>query len=157
MARKKPPAALVSAVEADYDGLLSRVSSLLEQGRRTVVRTTNAILTATYWEVGRQLVEFEQGGKGRAEYGEALLKRLGQDLSVRFGRGFSHQGLYKMRGLYLGWEIFPTPSGKLQARVKCSTLSSKSVEAKAQTPSAELADEIFPTPSAKLQQLVPTQ
>src|SRR5207248_8937 len=66
MAKKKPIAALAPIGDPEYDGLLSRVSSLLEQGRRAVVRTTNAILAATYWEVGRQIVEFEQGGAARA-------------------------------------------------------------------------------------------
>jgi hypothetical protein len=71
-------------------------------------RTLNSILTATYWEIGRRIVEFEQGGKARAEYGEALLNRLSQDLGERHGRGFSHQGLQKMRAFYQGWEICPT-------------------------------------------------
>ncbi len=145
MAKKKPKPALLPPGNGAYDGLLTRVASLLEQGRRTVVRTTNAILTATYWEVGRQIVEFEQGGKERAEYGEALLERLAHDLSGQFGRGFSRPGLQRMRAFYLGWEIFQTPSGKLQTRVKCSTLSS------------EFAGEKVQTLSAQLQSLVPTQ
>ncbi len=145
MAKKKSTAAMTSVRPDNYDGLLSRVASLLEQGRRTVVRTTNAVLTATYWEVGRQIVEYEQGGQARAEYGEALLERLAHDLTARFGRGFSRPGLQRMRTFYLGWEIFQTPSGKLQARVKCSTLSSES------------PDEIVQTVSAQLQPLVPTQ
>ncbi len=145
MAKKKAKADPVVAREADYDGLLGRVSALLEQGRRATVRTTNAILTATYWEVGRQIVEYEQGGKARAEYGEALMKRLSQDLTVRFGRGFGKSNLFQMRGLYLGWEIFQTPSGKLQARVKCETVS------------AESDNQKFQTPSGKLQPLISTQ
>ena len=60
MAKRVKKAAIVRAGNADYDGLLSRVSALLEQGRRSTVRTTNAILAATYWEVGRQIVEYEQ-------------------------------------------------------------------------------------------------
>ena len=138
MAKKKPTAALVSKSNGAYDGLLSRVASLLEQGCRTVVRTTNAILTATYWEVGRQIVEFEQGGHARAEYGEALLKRLANDLTAKFGRGYSRQGLQKMRVFFLEWEICPTVSGKLRARVKCPTVSGKSSDEKAQTLSAVL-------------------
>src|SRR5438128_1944919 len=69
-----PTAQQVGVVPAEYEDLLSRVSALLEQGRRATVRTTNAILTATYWQIGRQIVEYEQGGKARAEYGEVLLK-----------------------------------------------------------------------------------
>ena len=136
MAKKKAKAAPILAGAAEYDGLVARISSLLEQGRRATVSASNAILTATYWNVGRQIVEYEQGGKARAEYGEVLLKRLGQDLTGRYGRGYSRQGLQKMRTFYLGWEICPTLSGKLQVRVKCPTLSGKSDAKKLQTQSA---------------------
>ena len=157
MAKKKPTTALLPPGNGDYDGLLSRVASLLEQGRRTVVRTTNAILTATYWEVGRQIVEFEQGGKAQAEYGEEIVDRLARDLTAQYGRGFSRRNVFQMKAFYLGWEIFQTPSGKLQARVKCSTVSGKSTDEKAQTLSAELEGEKVQTLSAQLQPLVPTQ
>jgi DUF1016 N-terminal domain len=59
-------------------------------------------------------VEFEQGGKAKAEYGEVLLKRLGQDLTARYGRGFGWRNLFRMRAFYVGWEMVQTPSGKLQ-------------------------------------------
>ncbi len=137
MAKKKAKAEPVLPVAVEYDGLVARISSLLEQGRRATVSATNAILTATYWNVGRQIVEYEQGGKARAEYGEVLLKRLGQDLTGKYGRGYSRQGLQKMRTFYLGWEICPTLSGKLQARVKFPTVSGKSDAEKLQTPSAK--------------------
>jgi len=123
--------------EGDYGRLVSDIFVLLEQARRSAARTVNSILTATYWEVGRRIVEYEQGGKGRAEYGEALLRRLADDLSGRLGRGFSQQGLYKMRGFYLGWRIFPTPSGKLEARVILPTPSGKSRDKNRGASSAE--------------------
>ena len=82
--------------EPDYGGLLTGISDLLDQARRMSARTVNNILTATYWEIGRRIVEYEQGGKARAEYGETdSLKRLAQDLTARYGRGFSVQGLYQ--------------------------------------------------------------
>jgi predicted nuclease of restriction endonuclease-like (RecB) superfamily len=157
MARKKPTTAPVPVGDADYDGLLARISTLLEQGRRATVRTTNAILTAAYWEVGRQIVEYEQGGKARAVYGEELMKRLAQDLTARYGRGFGKSNLFQMRAFYLGWQIFQTPSGKLEARVKCQAPAAGSAAENAQTPSAHSPDPISPTPSAKLQPLVTTQ
>jgi len=70
-------------------------------------------MTATYWEIGRRIVEHEQGGKERAEYGVELLERLGSDLTARFGRGFSYPNLYKFRQFYLafpGDEILSTLS-----------------------------------------------
>ncbi len=149
MAKQQAKAQLTLAGAGEYDGLVSRISSLLEQGRRATVSASNAILTATYWNVGRQIVEYEQGGKARAEYGEVLLKRLGHDLSVRLGKGFSRSNLQQMRVFYLGWEICQTVSGKLQARVKCPTVSGKSDGEKAQTPSAESGAEKLQTLSAK--------
>jgi hypothetical protein len=77
----------------DYDEVLSGVVELLEQARRTAARSVNAIMTATYWEIGQRIVEFEQGGEERAGYGEQLLERLAEDLTKRFGRGFSRQNL----------------------------------------------------------------
>lgn len=100
-AKKKaaPPAATV-----EYTGLLSGVSELLEAARRASARTVNAFMTATYWEIGRRIVEVEQGGEKRAEYGEELLQRLAQDLSAKFGRGFSRRSLQNMRSFS---QVFP--------------------------------------------------
>ena len=67
----------------DYDDVLSGVVELLETARRTSARTTNAIMTVTYREVGRRIVECEQGGAKRAEYGETLMQRLSNDLTHR--------------------------------------------------------------------------
>jgi predicted nuclease of restriction endonuclease-like (RecB) superfamily len=114
------------ALSGQYDGLLSSVSELLEQARRTSARTVNAILTATYWEIGRRIVEFEQKGERRAEYGQALLKRLAVDLSSRFGRGYSRQNLQQMRLFYLAHDvdkICQTVSGKLEGEEKSRTAS----------------------------------
>jgi len=102
----------------EYVGLMGEIAGLLEQSRRTAARAVNNVLTGTYWEIGRRIVEFEQGGETRAEYGAELLKRLAVDLTGRFGRGFSKSNLFQMRGFFLGWEIFQTPSGIFEARVK---------------------------------------
>jgi predicted nuclease of restriction endonuclease-like (RecB) superfamily len=126
MAKRQKKTEIVVTDDAGYGSLLSGISGLLNQARRISARTVNSILTATYWEIGRRIVEYDQGGKARAEYGEELLKRLGGDLSSRFGRGFSERNLLKMRTFYLGWEISPTPSAKLEARAICPALSSDS-------------------------------
>jgi predicted nuclease of restriction endonuclease-like (RecB) superfamily len=137
MAKRRKKTELTLAA-GEYDGLMGGIAEVLEQSRRTSARAVNSILTATYWEIGRRIVEFEQGGETRAEYGDALLKRLARDLVGKFGRGFSHQGLYKMRSFYLGWEIFPTPSGKLEASV-------------IMPPELMGSGPIFPTVSGKLE------
>lgn len=88
---------------AGYPAFLAGIRSLVEHARRQTAWTVNSILTATYWEVGRRIVEREQGGRARAAYGEALLKRLSADLSGKFGQGFSLRNLRLMRQLYLAW------------------------------------------------------
>ena len=75
----------------------------------------------------------EQGGKARVEYGEWLFARLSQDLTEKHGRGFSERNVEQMRALCLDWEIWRTPSAKLEARAKCPALSSKSEVGKQQT------------------------
>jgi len=96
------------ATTSDYDEVLSGVVELLEQARRAAARSVNVIMTATYWEIGRRIVEFEQGGEARAGYGEALLKRLAEDLTARLGRGFSERNLEQMRLFYSFWPISQT-------------------------------------------------
>ncbi len=99
-----------------YDTVLSDVIGLLESARKASARTVNSIMTATYWEIGKRIVECEQAGAKRAEYGKELLKRLRLTLSdvlkVRFGRGFSERNLEQMRLFYIGWPISQTPSAK---------------------------------------------
>ena len=121
----------------DYDHLISGISELLETARRASVRAVNAVLTAMYWEIGRRIIEFEQAGKPRAGYGEELLARLSKDLTEKHGRGFSARNLRQMRAFYLAWEIWQTPSAKLEARAKRSTPSGKCEVEKLQTVSAK--------------------
>jgi len=83
-----------------YNTVLSDVIDLLESARRTSARTINTIMTATYWEIGRRIVDFEQGGEKRAEYGKELLQQLSVDLTSKFGRGFSVDNLETMRLFY---------------------------------------------------------
>lgn len=84
----------------DYSAVHADIVLLLEAARRAAARSVNALMTASYWEIGRRIVEFEQGGQERAEYGQALIKRLSADLSARFGRGFGVDSLESMRLFY---------------------------------------------------------
>jgi predicted nuclease of restriction endonuclease-like (RecB) superfamily len=97
---------------AAYDDLLVEVADVVEAARHAAARSVNAVMTATYWFVGRRIVEHEQQGAARATYGERLLKRLARDLSGRFGRGFSERNLEQMRAFYIGWPISQTASAK---------------------------------------------
>jgi len=99
----------------DYSGIHGDIVALLETARRAAARSLNTLMTATYWEIGRRIVEFEQGGQNRAAYGQALLKRLSTDLSARFSRGFGVVNLQQMRNFYLAWpmeRIYQTVSDK---------------------------------------------
>jgi predicted nuclease of restriction endonuclease-like (RecB) superfamily len=100
-----PVDALLHEVERQLDASRNEISHVITEARRSSVRAVNTVMTATYWEVGRRIVEFEQGGERRAAYGQELLRRLAEDLTERFGRGFSERNLLQMRFFYLGWQI----------------------------------------------------
>ncbi len=95
-----------------YEAVLSDVVRLIQAGRSTAARSVNAVMTATYWGIGRRIVEHEQGGAHRAAYGEELLKRLASDLTARLGRGFSERNLEQMRLFFLTWPISQTTSAE---------------------------------------------
>jgi predicted nuclease of restriction endonuclease-like (RecB) superfamily len=88
------------AHEDDYKNTLSDVVALLDQGRQAAARSVNALMTATYWQIGRRIVESKQGGELRATYGDEILRRLSMDLTRRFGRGFGVDNLELMRLFY---------------------------------------------------------
>ena len=96
-----------------YLALLQQISDTYTQGRMQAVQAVNTHITQTYWQVGRQIVEFEQGGKARAEYGKALISKLAADLSLRHGKGFSRSNLTRFRQFYLAWPISATLSHQL--------------------------------------------
>jgi predicted nuclease of restriction endonuclease-like (RecB) superfamily len=106
----KTTAAVMSpAVRA---ALVADVVALIEAGRRAAARSVNAVITTTYWLVGRAIVEREQRGAHRAEYGAAVLEHLAEKLTAQYGRGFSRRNLDDMRRFYLGWPIRQTLSAK---------------------------------------------
>lgn len=85
--------------------LFQQVVELLQNARQQVLRTVNSTMTFTYFEIGRIIVEEEQNGKGRAEYGKQLLKGLSQQLTNEFGKGFSVENLDRMRKFYKVYSI----------------------------------------------------
>ncbi|KSJ03913.1 hypothetical protein AO994_25065 [Pseudomonas aeruginosa] len=104
----KSPAAL----PAGYAGIHSSIVEVLDAARRATARSVNALMTASYWEIGRRIVEAEQQGKRRAGYGEQLMERLSADLTAQFGRGFSRPNLQQMRAFFLTWPIRQTVSSE---------------------------------------------
>jgi predicted nuclease of restriction endonuclease-like (RecB) superfamily len=98
---------------AEYQNLLEQITNTYIQGRHKAMQAVNHQITETYWLVGQHIVEFEQGGKVKAEYGKALISNLAQDLSLRLGKGFGRTNLVYMRLLYLNYPISQKPSDLL--------------------------------------------
>jgi DUF1016 N-terminal domain len=117
-----------------YDVLLTDIARVIEAARRTTARAVNAIMTSTYWLVGRRIVEQEQHGAARADYGKEIIERLSIDLQTRFGRGFGRRNLFQMRTFYLAYpEILQTlPANVVSASdsKKVQTLSAQLVQSK---------------------------
>ena len=88
--------------------LLDSVRELLTQSRQKVVTTVNTVMVQTYWQIGYLIVEHEQQGESRAEYGKALLKKLSESLTTEFGKGFDMTNLRFMRSVYLAFPIRDT-------------------------------------------------
>ncbi len=117
MIKKRSHLAKLQPKIADYDSILTDVTGLLESARRGAARAVNTFMTVTYWEIGRRIVQWEQGGESRADYGEYLVEGLSADISVRYGRGFSRRAVYQMRAFYLAYPaISQSGSAKLAAK-----------------------------------------
>ena len=97
----------------EYEHLIIEIGDILEDGRRKSAVAVNSIIVQTYWEIGRQIIEFEQKGNKKAEYGSSLLNRLSTDLTDRYGKGFGLSNVTKMRKLYITYPILQTLSAKL--------------------------------------------
>ena len=140
----------IGATPAGYAAVRTGIVDLLQAARVQAARNVNALMTASYWEIGRRIVEAEQKGRRRAGYGEQLLKRLSLDLTAEFGRGFGVINLQQMRNFYMNWpsdQINQTLSDKSASVPILQRLSGKS--SKSQTLSGE--SRIFQAASEKLQ------
>jgi len=105
----------MTVIPPNYDTIRAGIVELLKSARSAAARNVNSIMTATYWEIGRRIVELDQAGKRRADYGDLLIRKLATDLSTSFGRGFGARNLAQMRSFYLAWphgKILQTPSAK---------------------------------------------
>ena len=94
--------------------LFQQVVVLLQNAQQQVLRTVNSTMTYTYFEIGRMIVEEEQNGKERAEYGKQILKGLSQQLTKEFGKGFSLRNLEQIRQFYFTYSKSETLSRILQ-------------------------------------------
>lgn len=101
----------------DYGNLLDRVATLFTQARHNAIRDINLTQVFAYYEIGKEIVEFEQKGKSRGEYGEKLIERLSEDMSKKFGRGFSPTNLKMMRLFYQSFPIRQTLSDESASQI----------------------------------------
>ncbi len=117
---KQPGVAKTGAYQPLFDGIVA----LLEESRRAAGRAVNSIITSAYWEIGRRIVEEEQSGQRKANYGDQLVEQLAVDLTARFGKGFSRTNVFQMRQFYLSFqEIVQTPSEQSSALTTVQTAS----------------------------------
>ncbi|WP_432713018.1 PDDEXK nuclease domain-containing protein [Pedobacter sp.] len=100
-------------VETTYKKLINDIGSTLLKARENAVKAINHELVKANWEIGRHIIEFEQKGKEKADYGSALLTNLSKDLKNAYGKGFGKSNIYLCRQFYLRYPIFQTVSGKL--------------------------------------------
>ena len=103
----------IHLVDSDYQQLVSNITSLWHQAKENAINAVNTELLDANWQTGKYIVEFEQGGKVRAEYGKQLLVNLAKDLTLHNGRGFSRSNLSYMRKFYLSFPKCETVSHKL--------------------------------------------
>lgn len=103
----------ITIIKDDYIELVDAIGTLLQVGRKKAYKEVENILLHTYWNIGRSIIEFEQEGSQRAQYGKNLLINLSKDLKLKYGKGFSRSNLQNMRLFYLYYPNCQTLSGNL--------------------------------------------
>jgi predicted nuclease of restriction endonuclease-like (RecB) superfamily len=98
---------------ATYQSLIEQIGSLLQSGKQKAALSVNTILVQTYWQIGRYIVEFEQKGEIKSEYGSQLLDKLSKDLTLSYGKGFSRSNIFQIRHFYIQFQKIQTLSGQL--------------------------------------------
>lgn len=111
--KKKRGRKIARPVKINYRGLLKNIGSTIENGKKNAFEALHQQAVLTYWQIGRHIIEYEQEGNLRAEYGKALINNLSKDLKLKHGKGFSRSNIQLMRLLYIKYPICQT-SGKLQ-------------------------------------------
>ena len=94
--------------------LFTKIAELIETARQKVATTVNLAMVYTYFEIGRMIIDDEQQGKTRADYGKHILKDLSKRLTEKFGKGFSERNIEQMRQFYRAYSIPQTPSAELK-------------------------------------------
>ena len=103
--------------QSKYTTLINEIGALLQKGRERTAQSVNTILVQTYWLIGKHLVEFEQDGKEKADYGSQLLDQIAKDLSEHHGKGFSRSNVFQIRQFYSRFSKIQTLSGQFEDTV----------------------------------------
>jgi len=114
-------------MQVEKQNLYTKVIELLNQARQNVAQTINNTMATAYFEIGRMIVEEEQQGKEKAEYGKRVLKELSEKLVVEFGKGFSETNLRQIRNFYLLYSIQQTVSAEFKNEEIAGTAPRKSI------------------------------
>ncbi len=99
--------------ETTYNSLIDNIGSILQKSRKNAYGAVNTELINCYWLIGKHIVEYEQAGNTKAEYGKQLLDQLSKDLSAKFGKGFSRTNIVYIRLFYIKYQISQTVSDQL--------------------------------------------
>lgn len=102
----KKTIAISAKISATQSQLLRDISQILITARQSIVQTVNNAMVQAYWHVGRLIVEYEQKGESKAEYGAQQLEYLAEKLQADFGKGFDERNLRNMRRFYLTYPIW---------------------------------------------------
>lgn len=98
---------------SDFEKMISDIEILVNASKSELAASINKVMTVTYWSIGKYIVEFEQGGNAKAEYGKSLLSTISKELTLRLGKGYSRPNLNNMRKFYLKYSNCQTVSDKL--------------------------------------------
>lgn len=99
--------------DSNYNAQVKQITELVALSKQKALRAVNSALVEMNWNIGKYIVEYEQNGNARAEYGAKLIPQLSRDLTLLLGNGYSRSNLANMRLLYLRFPIFQAVLGKL--------------------------------------------
>lgn len=114
---------LTITADSELNKLADNIACLVNETKSRLSQTVNVTLVATYWNIGKYIVEFEQQGNAKAKYGTSLLSSLAKLLRMKLGKGYSHPNLNNMRKFYLYYPIFQTVSEKLSWSHICELIT----------------------------------
>ena len=103
----------------EYNILIENVGIALKNSRQNIANTINTEIVLTYWQIGKYIIDYEQKGNEKAEYGSNMLNKLSSDLTQKYGKGFSRSNVFYIRKFYMEY-----PKGAVLEVIKTSAKGS---------------------------------